>query len=265
MISSLKLSKSNPENAELPFFTILTASLNSGSTIKGTLESIKNQTFQNFEHIVIDGGSADATVDILQRYSGSYNLSWISEPDKGIADALNKGLSKSRGKYIIVIQADDHLLHPNILEKVHLLLKSEKTDITSFPVILNHPVKGKVLRKPIKQLWWNHFKFIFPHQGCFVNRSLFEKIGVFRNDFQIAMDYDFFYRALNHHSTVTFGEFPVAEMGGEGIGTSVESTMQRLQEEKRVQLQNENSLFWKAFQSIFRFLYLPYKKRRISN
>lgn len=248
---------------EPPFFTILTASLNNRRTIKQTLESIMNQTYQNFEHIVIDGDSEDGTIGILKNAAHTYPLTWISEPDEGIADALNKGLNKSRGKYIIVIQADDYLLNPNILEKVHSLLKSEKNDIISFPVILNHPVKGNILRKPIKLLWWNHFKFIFPHQGCFVKRSLFDKIGVFRNDFQIAMDYDFFYRALNHHITATFGDFPVAVMGGEGIGTSVETTMQRLNEEKLVQLLNEKNIFWKAVQSTFRFFYLPYKKRRI--
>ena len=248
-----------------PFFSILTASLNSEKTLSTSIDSIRTQTFQDFEHIIVDGGSEDNTVEIIKEYENTYKLCWLSAPDKGIADALNKGLSKSRGKYIIVIQADDHLLNPNILEKVHSLLKSEKTDIASFPVILNHPVKGKILHKPIKRLWWNHLKFIFPHQGCFVNHSLFHAIGNFRTEFQIAMDYDFLYRALNHRSSVIFGDFPVAEMGGEGIGTSVQTTMQRLQEEKQVHLRNEKSIFWKTAQSIFWVLYLPYKKWRVSN
>ena len=248
-----------------PLFSILTAAYNNESTIRQTIESVKKQTFQSLEHIVIDGKSQDRTCDILREYQNTYRLCWNSEADNGIADALNKGLRKSRGEYIIVIQADDHLLNSNTLEKVHSFSKRDKKDIISFPVILNHPERGKVLRKPIKLLWWNHLKFILPHQGCFVNHSLFDRIGAFKTEFQIAMDYDFFYRALNHGCTVLFGDFPVAGMGGTGIGSSAENIMQRLHEEKMVQLQNEKNIFWKAVQSTFRYFYLPYKKSRVSN
>lgn len=242
-----------------PFFTIITASLNSGSTIKQTLESIKNQTFQHFEHIVIDGGSEDSTVDILKAAEATYNLTWISEQDEGIADALNKGVRKSKGQYVIVIQADDSLLASNVLEKVYPLLNEQATDILSFPVILEHPVKGQVVRKPIRWLWWNHFKFIFPHQGCFVNQRVFEKIGGFRKEFKINMDYDFFYRALQKRFTVKFEIFPVAIMGGKGVGTNLETTHKRLAEERQVQRLNEKNPIWRLAQHIFACLYLPYK------
>ncbi len=81
-----------------PFFTILTASLNKGSTLRKTLESIKNQSFQDLEHIVIDGGSHDETLNILKEYNNTYNLAWISKSDLGIADALNKGIHQARGR-----------------------------------------------------------------------------------------------------------------------------------------------------------------------
>ena len=242
-----------------PFFSIITASLNNGPSIRQTIESVKNQTFQSLEHIVIDGKSQDTTCDILREYENTYKLCWLSEPDKGIADALNKGLKKSRGKYIVVIQADDYLLNPNILKKVHTLLKNEKNDIISFPVVLNHPVKGKLLRKPIRFLWWNHFKFIFPHQGCFVHRRLFDQVGGFRNEFKINLDYDFFYRALAHKCSVEFGNFPVALMGGYGIGSGPKNMERRLREERRVQVLNERNPIWKVTQLFFRIFYMLYK------
>jgi glycosyltransferase involved in cell wall biosynthesis len=160
-----------------PFFTIITASFNNAATIKRTLESIKSQTFDNLEHFVIDGGSSDGTVEILEEWGRRYNMSWLSEPDQGIADALNKGLKKAQGQYIIVIQADDSLLTPDVLEKVYPILNEQRIDILSFPVILQHPDKGKVLREPIRFLWWNHFKFIFPLQGWVVRHSVCEKLG----------------------------------------------------------------------------------------
>jgi len=241
-----------------PFFSILSASLNNGSSIRQTIESIRCQTFQSLEHIVIDGKSQDTTCDILREYENTYKLCWLSEPDKGIADALNKGLKKSRGKYIVVIQADDYLLNPNILKKVHTLLKNEKNDIISFPVVLNHPVKGKSLRKPIRFLWWNHFKFIFPHQGCFVHRRVFDQVGGFRSEFKINLDYDFFYRALAHNCSVEFGNFPVALMGGYGIGSGTKNMDRRLREERRVQVLNERNPIWKVAQLFFRIFYMLY-------
>jgi len=244
---------------DFPFITILTAALNSGSTLKKTLETVRNQTFQDIEHIVIDGGSRDETLDILKEFENTYNLTWISEPDHGISDALNKGLRLSSGRYILVIQADDQLLHHNILDNVFPQLKSENFDILSFPVILDHPAKGKILSKPIKHLWWNHFKFVFRHQGCFVHRRVFDQIGMFRNEFRICLDYDFFYRALARNCSVKFGKFPVALMGGEGVGTNPEFILKRLKEERLVHVLNENKLFWRLLQFVFHMLYLPYK------
>ena len=81
-----------------PFLSILTASLNSGSTIVDCISSIKSQNFQNFEHIIIDGASTDNTLEILQKYKKTYNYLWTSQPDDGIADALNKGLQKAQGR-----------------------------------------------------------------------------------------------------------------------------------------------------------------------
>lgn len=256
-----------------PFFTILTASLNNGTTLRKTLESIKNQSFQDFEHIVVDGNSFDDTLDTLKQFENTYNLSWISEPDQGIADALNKGLARATGHYVLVIQADDQLLSSNILERVYHLLKDERFDMYSFPVILDDPVRGKVLRKPIRFLWWNHFKFILPHQGCFVHRKVYNRIGGFREEFKINLDYDFFYRALTHNTTVRFVDFPIALMGGYGIGSISKFTLERLKEEKLVQKLNEQNQLWKAAQLVFRVVYMPYKtlllpklkKRRISS
>jgi glycosyltransferase involved in cell wall biosynthesis len=238
--------------------------MNNRSTIKQTIESIKNQTFENFEHIVIDGGSEDGTLDILKKAEHTYPLNWISETDCGIADALNKGLRRSKGRYIIIIQADDRLLELNTLETVYPILQSEQIDICSFPVILKHPFKGDQLKKPIPLLWWNHFKFIFRHQGCFVYRRVFKKIGGFRKRFKINMDYDFFYRALGRKVFVKFGKFPVALMGGGGIGSDPKYMIERLKEERLVQKLNEKNIFWRTVQFIFSSFYMKYKINSLS-
>jgi glycosyltransferase involved in cell wall biosynthesis len=245
-----------------PFFTVLTASLNSGNTLQSMLDSVKTQTCRDLEHIVIDGGSSDKTSSILKEYEGTYHLLWRSEIDKGIAEALNKGLAESRGAYVVVIQADDRFLYSHILAQVFPLLKNETYDICSFPLILDHPVLGSIIRKPIRALWWNRFKFIFLHQGCFVHRRVFERIGGFNEDFSIAMDYDFFYRAVMAGCTVKFfREPPVAFMGGSGVGTRPDCLTLRLQEERLVQDMNERNRLWRVAQVLFRKLYSPYKTK----
>jgi hypothetical protein len=90
---------------------------------------------------------------------------------------------------------------------------------------------------------------------------VFDRIGGFREEFKINLDYDFFYRALNHKSTVRFGGFPITLMGGCGIGSVSKYTLERLREERLVQELNERNPLWKAAQFIFRMVYMPYKTR----
>jgi glycosyltransferase involved in cell wall biosynthesis len=247
--------------SKIPFFTIITASLNKGTSIQRTLESIKNQTFKDLEHIVVDGGSTDNSLEIIEAFAGTYNLTYISETDNGIADALNKGLKKAKGKYVLIIQADDCLIDFHILDNVYPLLKDENVDIYSFPIIMNHPEKGKIKLNPIQLKWWNRFKFIFLHQGTFIHKRVYENTGKFNTDYSIAMDYDFFYRALIKKPVIEFGNIPIAEMSGEGIGTSSSHLPERLKEEEMVQKENETSVVWRCIQAFFRFVYVPYKLR----
>jgi glycosyltransferase involved in cell wall biosynthesis len=248
-----------------PFFTILTASLNSQSTLKKTLDSIKNQTFQNFEHVVIDGGSNDGTIDILNRIENSYNMSWSSEPDQGIADALNKGLRLAKGDYVLVLHADDCLLSPDTLEYVFKIIKNQKYDIYSFPVLKEYSDRRPFLYKPIRILWWHHFKTIFPHQGSFVHQRTYRVVGEYRKQLSIAMDYDFFYRALQSECSVKFEKQPVARMGGKGISSSAAALTRRLREERKVQILNEKNRMWRLAQFFFWMLYLPYKTQMASS
>jgi glycosyltransferase involved in cell wall biosynthesis len=239
--------------------SIITASLNSGQTIGNCIESIKSQRFNDFEHIVCDGGSGDDTVGILRAHEVDYPLQWTSGADTGIANALNKAFEMTRGRYVIVIQADDVLIEPRILNHVAHCISAERYDICSFPVIRERPGSSPLLYRPIKVPGWYHFKFTIPHQGAFVHRRLFERIGGFCEEFSIAMDYDFFYRAFAAKATFRFFPRPVSRMGGCGISSGHQVLLKRLEEEKKVQELNEKSPFWRVAQKAFRLLYIPYK------
>jgi glycosyltransferase involved in cell wall biosynthesis len=242
-----------------PFFTIITASFSNASTIKQTIESIKNQTFHSFEHIVIDGGSVDGTIDILEDYKSTYNLYFISEPDEGISNALNKGLGLAKGNYILVLHADDCLLSPEVLGYVYKLIKNQKYDIYSFPVLKEYPDRRIFIYRPIRIMWWHHFKTIFPHQGSFVHQRTYRLLGGYREHLSITMDYDFFYRALQSRCSVKFEKQPIARMGGGGISSSAGFLAERLREEMEVQKINEKNRVWRLAQYFFWILYFPYK------
>ena len=242
------------------FFSIITASLNNGTTIKNTIESIKNQSFEGVEHIVIDGGSRDATVSILKEYEKIYNLTWVSEPDEGIAHALNKGLNFVNGKYILVIQADDSLIDKNILSNIYSLLRDEMFDLYCFPVVRDDPMNVQKTDKYCRNLWYHHLRNIFPHQGVFINKRLFNMIGKYNQKYEISMDYDFFYRALINRCSIKFKDIPVAFVGTAGISSLSAFLLKRLQEEKAIQKLNENNIFWKAVQKLFWVMYPTYKR-----
>ena len=245
----------------IPLISIVTATLNNGRSLEQTLKSVKEQNQEHLEHIVVDGESRDNTLEVLKTFEGSYNLKWISEPDKGIADALNKGIVRARGSYILVIQADDVLINPQAMTMASRLIQSEVFDIHVFPVAWTFSPEGQVIKRPIRLLWWHRFRNIFPHQGALVHRRVFDHIGSFDLRFLISMDYDFFYRALLAGCTVRFEDPPLTVIDRDGVSSRPPDWPQRLFEEFLIQDLNEKKIYWRMLQLLFRWFYFPYKIR----
>jgi glycosyltransferase involved in cell wall biosynthesis len=243
-----------------PFFSILTASLNSCRTLVSTLASVSSQTFGSLEHIVCDGGSTDGTLGLLESFKSRHPLRWLSEKDGGIADALNKAVARASGRYLLVLQADDVLIDHTVLDRVHRFMDRKRFDVYSFPV-LRRTNRSTWMYRAIRIPWWFHFKHTIPHQGAFVRRELYDRIGAFRLELSIAMDYDFFYRGFLSGIRIKFHSMPVALMGSEGVSSDPALLRKRLDEEWKVQSLNEKNPAWRAAQFLFRRLYLPYKTK----
>jgi glycosyltransferase involved in cell wall biosynthesis len=143
-----------------PLISIITVTYNAADAVETTINSVIGQAYRDFEYIVIDGNSSDGTQAIVEQYQSEIDV-WISEPDKGIADALNKAVKLAKGKYIISILAGDRLL-----ELPHEQLAGEEADLVCFPVL----VTGDVVHYPEVNNWLK-IKNTIPHQGAFFKNT----------------------------------------------------------------------------------------------
>jgi glycosyltransferase involved in cell wall biosynthesis len=181
-------------------FSIVTPCFNSVATIRKTFEAVLNQTFTDYEYIVVDGGSKDGTLDIIQEYEAKFNgkMRWISEPDNGIYDAVAKGFRMSSGEILTWIGADD-LLFPTALNSANDIF--EKFHQVSWLVGESCMVSEQgVFFDSEPTMTWAYHHFITGHatflqqEGCFFKRTLWEEAGACFASLRWAADYELWLR-----------------------------------------------------------------------
>ena len=200
-----------------PVISIITATFNAAATLRQTIESVLSQTYPYVEYIIIDGGSTDGTVAILQNYSSKLSY-WVSEPDNGIYDAFNKGIHVATGDYIQFLGSDDCLYNETILSRVVDSIHGT-TDVFSASIYLvdsqwnlqkildNHSARDKAL----------FAGEMIPHPGMFTKTSLLKK-RPFDISFHIAADYDFFLSCyFDEQIRFQYVDFPVAFFSLDGV------------------------------------------------
>jgi len=177
-----------------PLISIVTPSYNQGKFIEDTLLSVKNQKYTNIEHIVVDGGSTDKTLDILEKNEGKYNLKWISEPDKGQSDAINKGFERVNGEIIGWINSDDLYFDKEVFtDVVRSFSKWEEVDVIyGDHVVIDEKNLIKRVRYTIP--WFNHGRLLihdFINQpSTFFKREVIDRCRLDVN-IDLPMDYEF--------------------------------------------------------------------------
>jgi glycosyltransferase involved in cell wall biosynthesis len=179
-----------------PLVTIITVVLNNAKYIEGAIQSILSQKYKNIEHIIIDGGSNDGTVEIINKYSGKISQ-FISEPDNGFYDALNKGINLSNGDVVGILNSDDEFYDEySILDVVNAMVKSNAEFCYSDVVLMDKDLE-KILRHyraRIFNKWLFRIGWMPPHPACFFRKSVFIEFGGYSTQFTIASDFDFLVR-----------------------------------------------------------------------
>jgi len=171
--------------------TIITVCYNSAATLEKTILSVARQSHKNIEYIIIDGYSKDATLDIIKSHQDKITK-WISEPDKGLYDAMNKGIALATGDIVGILNSDDTFYSNTVLEEIAAFHAKNDID-ASVGNIMQHKEDGKVVRV-YSSKYWNPEKlkigFMPPHPSIFFRRELFEKFGNYELDFKIGADYE---------------------------------------------------------------------------
>jgi glycosyltransferase involved in cell wall biosynthesis len=186
--------------------TVITVTYNSSSTIRDTLESVKNQDCSNIEHIIIDGASTDATVSIAKTYPSVSRI--ISEPDKGIYDAMNKGIALAEGDVIGILNSDDVFASDTILSKIRAIFEDSTIDTVYGNIIFfKTGEENNVLRHWRTKPYYNRFfedGEVPPHPALFVRKKVYDAIGLYDADFKICADHEFMLRMLKFKGYKSF-------------------------------------------------------------
>ncbi|KGM53856.1 hypothetical protein N800_03640 [Lysobacter daejeonensis GH1-9] len=241
-------------------FSIISVVLNGAEHLETCLESVACQRDVLVEHIVIDGGSTDGSVDILRQWSNRLAF-WCSEPDDGISAAMNKGVIHAKGDWIIFVHADDYLTGPNILAQVRGAL-DERCDIAAFPVLFGSPPQLQLLQ-PRKAGILLNLKMGMCHQGMATRRALFDRIGLFDGSYRIGMDYDFLLRAYRCETRIKTCSAPVlSTMRDTGISSQRgwPVLQRRLSEERRIHFQHTSNALQRLGYSVYWHVYLMYRR-----
>lgn len=210
------------DSAQAPKVSIVTVSFNSGATMRQTMQSVAAQTYGNIEHIVIDGGSTDATMDIVREFRGT-RLSWVSEPDRGIYDAMNKGMQRASGDIIGILNSDDWL-EPAAIEAVVKCFRDTGCDYTfgdTYLADLEGRRTGLMKSLDPREMGIEYlYKMPITHQTCYVSREVLRRVGSFSLEYRLSADHDFVVRLIGSGARGGRLPMPIAtyRMGGSGGG-----------------------------------------------
>ncbi|MBE6877566.1 MAG: glycosyltransferase [Ruminococcaceae bacterium] len=208
------------------FITIITVCFNSEKTIERTIKSVLNQTYDNYEYIIIDGVSTDNTLNIVKKYEPLFDgkMRIVSEKDNGIYDAMNKGISLAKGDLIGMINSDDYYEN-YALEKINAAYSGNKYEII-YGMQNNYTEDGK-----LRSIVFNHHDFLeeemINHPTCFVTKKLYDDKGAFSLEYKASSDYDFMLR-MKKDTEVVFTPIPevVSDFTLGGMSSNINSRLE---------------------------------------
>lgn len=213
-----------------PLISVITVCYNSKNTIERTFKSVLNQTYKNIEYIVVDGKSTDGTLEIIKKYEGIFEqqniiFKWISESDKGIYDAMNKGVNLATGELVGIINSDDHY------EELALeVIESEYSKDDTYDVyhgLLKYYDSGELsmIKGGDSRVLSNN---MIEHPTCFLKKKTYEEYGLFNCKYKYVADYELLCRIKKNGGKFKLIEKTIANFYDGGAGDCLESVIEAL-------------------------------------
>lgn len=236
--------------------SIITVCYNSAATIEKTIQSVAAQTYKNIEYIVVDGNSKDTTVAIIKNHEGLITK-WVSEPDQGLYDAMNKGVALATGDIIGILNSDDTFYNNTVLEEVAKFHTSNNID-ASVGNIVQHKENGNIVRRYSAQNW-NPEKlkigFMPPHPSIFFKTALFKQFGGYNLGFKIGADYELITRFfLKNNISWKYSGITTTAMLVGGLSSSGTSSYKLITKEIQKALQM-NGISFNPYKIKLRFIW----------
>ena len=243
--------------------SLITVTYNSDKTLAYTFESVLSQSYSNVEYIIVDGASTDQTVDIIKKYEPRFNgtMKWVSEPDKGLYDAMNKGIRMATGDVVGILNSDDFFTTNDILQQVADAFEANKEiDAVYGDVHFVNPdnlekcvryYSSKVFRRSLMKIG------LMPaHPSFYLKKERFEQFGYYKTDYKIAADFEFLLRVIYKGRILTkYMSIDMVAMRTGGASTSGFESRKRIMKE-HLRGFRENGIYNNVF---FLSLRYPYK------
>ena len=199
--------------------SIVTINYNNRDGLRKTIDCVVNQTCPDFEYIVIDGGSTDGSVDVIKQYADKINY-WVSEPDKGIYNAMNKGISAAKGEYLNFMNSGDCFFDNTSVSNFNDINANEDIVFGNMIDSITGKRMGCIATDKITAA--DFFTASLPHQASFIRRQMFEKYGFYDERFKIASDWKFFFEVIVlKNASIKYTNTIFAKYGNSGISTSI--------------------------------------------
>lgn len=227
--------------------SIITINLNNLIGLKRTFESVISQDFPEIEYLLIDGDSTDGSREFIKQNSEKIFF-WLSDKDKGVYDAMNKGIKNSTGDYLIFLNSGDFFSGPDSLSK--LISNSQGEDLVYGNLLVQETEKAWIKKYP-ESLNFRYFYFeSLPHPACLISRRLFDQYGLYDTTLKIASDWKFFLLAVaKYNCTYKYVDREISTFSFDGLSSKKEN-IETLENERRSTLKKNFNLYF-LFYSLY--------------
>lgn len=242
--------------------SIVTATYNSKNTLRDTLDSVLRQNYRDIEHIIVDGGSTDSTVDMIRDYASAtttHSVRWVTGKDCGIYDAMNKGITMATGDIVGILNSDDFFTSDDVVSRLTKPFSDTSLDAVYGDIHFIHDGEpDKITRYYSSKMFspfWLRFGFMPAHPSLYVRKEIYDKVGLYKLDYKIGADFEMVVRMFYvHRIKAQYINMDFVTMRNGGASTNgIHSHRLLLQEDTRAC--RENGIYSNQFLISLKYLY----------